>query len=90
MHAYAVPRTCVQGTLLILVGFLGPEPKRARDSDHCTDRCHCPTGQGPYCFCSVSGADLEKYLWGGERGAGIFEGWQHYVYTTKMYTLQKV
>ncbi len=22
------------------------------------------------------GADLEKYLWGGERGAGIFEGWQ--------------
>ena len=24
-----------------------------------------------------SGADLEKYLWGGERGAGIFEWCQH-------------
>ena len=23
------------------------------------------------------GADLEKYLWGGERGSGIFEGWQN-------------
>ena len=23
-----------------------------------------------------AGADLEKYLWGGKRGAGIFEGWQ--------------
>lgn len=23
------------------------------------------------------GADLEKYLWGGERGAGSFEWWQH-------------
>jgi len=26
---------------------------------------------------SQPGADLEKYLWGGERGAGIVEGWQH-------------
>lgn len=23
------------------------------------------------------GADVEKYLWGGKRGTGIFEGWQH-------------
>ena len=48
------------------------------------------------------GADLEKYFLGGERGAGIFEGWQHMsdVYLlnlisyhslmrNSMYTLQK-
>lgn len=34
----------------------------------------------------VDKADLEKYLWGGERGAGILEGWQHMadVYTGQL------
>jgi hypothetical protein len=28
-----------------------------------------------YDGCIASGADLEKYSWGGKRGTGDFEGW---------------
>ena len=34
---------------------------------------------------TISGADLEKYLWGGKRGAGIFEGWQHIAEGKRLY-----